>query len=99
MCAREDFRTWGGTVQVAQTLALEGTPESEEEAEHNIRRAIDAAADRLNNTRAVARASYVHPRIPDAYRDGELLDRWKRARRQGDLDRPERLVLSLLTER
>jgi DNA topoisomerase I len=94
----KDFRTWGGTVEVALTLARQGAPGGEREAERNIRRAIDAAADRLNNTRAVARSSYVHPRIPDAYRDGELLDRWKRARRRGDLDRPECLVLALLTK-
>ena len=68
----KDFRTWGGTVLAAVALrGLEGF-ESEAEAKHNVVAAIDKVARRLGNTRAVARRSYVHPAVIDAYVGHEL---------------------------
>jgi DNA topoisomerase-1 len=68
----KDFRTWGGTVLAAVALrALEGF-ESEAEAKRNVVAAIDKVARRLGNTRAVARRSYVHPAVIDAYVGHEL---------------------------
>jgi DNA topoisomerase I len=92
----KDFRTWGGTVEAARTLAELGEPASRKEAEKNVLISIDRAAEKLGNTRAVCRSSYVHPSIPDAYLDGDLLDRWRKARSAGTLDRGERTVLALL---
>ena len=60
----KDFRTWGGTVEAAATLVAMGEPGSRREADRNVLAAIDRAAERLGNTRAVARASYVHPGSP-----------------------------------
>jgi len=66
----KDFRTWAGTVLAAAVLrGLEGF-ESESEAKRNVIAAIDRVARRLGNTRAVARRSYVHPAVVDAYLDG-----------------------------
>jgi DNA topoisomerase I len=93
----KDFRTWGGTVEAAATLVAMGEPGGRREADRNVLAAMDRAAERLGNTRAVARASYVHPRVPEAYVAGELLPRWKQARRRGELDRTERLVLGLVS--
>jgi DNA topoisomerase-1 len=93
----KDFRTWGGTVHAAGVLAALGPAENRRQADRNVLAAMDSAAERLGNTRTVARASYVHPRVPEAYVDGELLERWKHARRRGELDRAERTVLKLVT--
>jgi DNA topoisomerase I len=68
----KDFRTWAGTVLAAVALRhLEGF-ESEAEAKRNVVAAIDRVARRLGNTRAVARRSYVHPAVFDAYMEGAL---------------------------
>jgi DNA topoisomerase-1 len=36
-------------------------------------RAIESVAEKLGNTPAVSRASYVHPQVIDAYLEGDLL--------------------------
>jgi DNA topoisomerase I len=92
----KDFRTWGGTAVAATTLVAIGPATNARQAERNVLEAFDAAAERLNNTRAVCRSCYVHPAVPDAYRTGELFDAWKVARSGHGLDRGERTVLTLL---
>lgn len=72
----KDFRTWGGTVVAAQTLRELGPPADEREAEHNVLVAIDTAAERLGNTRAVCRTSYLDPRVPKAYRFDHFDTAW-----------------------
>ena len=46
-----------------------------------ITRAIKEVAHYLGNTPAVARASYIDPRVFDRYRDGEVIDHRLVARR------------------
>jgi DNA topoisomerase IB len=71
----KDFRTWGATVLAAVALAV-----SEEAAatatgrKRAITRAIKEVAHYLGNTPAIARASYIDPRVFDRYRDGEIID-------------------------
>lgn len=69
----KDFRTWGASVVVAEALRKLGRTDDEDGA---VLQAVDAAAERLGNTRAVARSSYVDPRVIKAYRFGRLLDLW-----------------------
>lgn len=59
----KDFRTWGGSVTALATLR--GLPPTDDERAVASQRieAVDAAAAVLGNTRAVARASYVHPGV------------------------------------
>ena len=70
----KDFRTWGGTVLAAQALAVsaviaaEGTKSARKRAKT---RAIKEVASYLGNTPAVARTSYIDPRIFDRF-DGGL---------------------------
>ncbi len=90
------FRTWGATKIMAAALALDPVPETETEAEKELIGAYDVVASVLGNTRAVARASYVHPVVPEAYTSGELRDVWRRSRRTRTMDRAERCVLKLL---
>jgi DNA topoisomerase IB len=58
----KDFRTWGGTVTAAEALDSSlGPPRSPTDAKRKINAAIDAAAERLNNTRAVCRKELCTP--------------------------------------
>ena len=72
----KDFRTWGATVLVAQHLHDAGPPDADTDADTAVLTAVDAVAERLGNTRAVARSSYVDPRVLKAYRLGRLDDTW-----------------------
>jgi DNA topoisomerase-1 len=70
----KDFRTWHGTVLAAVELARQGAPASKGGAERAIRAAIKRVAERLGNTPAVARSSYVDPRVLDRFRDGKTVE-------------------------
>jgi DNA topoisomerase-1 len=91
----KDFRTWGGSVTAAEGLAGLGPPRTVTEAKRKINAAIDAAAERLNNTRAVCRRSYVNPRVPESYMDGTLDDAFHRARKRSRLSHGESAMLLL----
>ena len=92
----KDFRTWGGTVVAAEALAGLGPARTDREGEANVIAAIDTAALALGNTRAVARACYVHPGVTDAYRDGSLAEAWRQARSRPRFRRPEAAVLTVV---
>jgi len=70
----KDFRTWHGTVLAAVELAGEGPPSSKGGAERAIREAVKRVADRLGNTPAVCRSSYIDPKVLDRFRDGTTID-------------------------
>jgi DNA topoisomerase-1 len=61
----KDFRTWRGTLVAFETLRAR--PADPSDRERDVVAAVDAAADALGNTRAVARAHYVHPQLIDSY--------------------------------
>jgi DNA topoisomerase-1 len=94
----KDFRTWGGSVVAAETLIKLGPPRSDTDAKKKIVAAIDAAAARLNNTRAVCRKSYVNPRVPESYLGGTLDGAFRRPRKQDRLSRSESAVVVVVTE-
>ena len=93
------FRTWGGTVTAAELLAPLPVPEDDTEAKSNEIVALDAAAERLGNTRTVCRNCYIHPHVTTAYREGDLQEAWKAARSSARFSRGERAVLSVLERR
>jgi DNA topoisomerase IB len=67
----KDFRTWHATVLAARTLA-EHDPS---EGRRAVRDAYRVVAERLGNTPAVARDSYIDPRVVDAFLDdGHTVD-------------------------
>ena len=67
----KDFRTWAGTVLAYRALrALQPGDRRAWRAKRNVVEAIRRTADRLGNTPAVARGSYVHPAVLEAYLDG-----------------------------
>jgi DNA topoisomerase-1 len=67
----KDYRTWAGSVFVMAELKKLAFA-SENEAKKHIVATIKAVAERLGNTPAVCRKSYVHPVLLDAYRTGTL---------------------------
>ena len=80
----KDFRTWGGTLLAASALlALEpeelSTPRKAAAA---TRAVVKDVAERLGNTPAVTRSSYIDPRVLDAAEDPELLARVREAGRR-----------------
>lgn len=70
----KDFRTLHGTTTAAAELASLGVQATATARTRAIREAVTRTADRLGNTPAVARASYIDPRVFDRYRDGWLLE-------------------------
>ena len=68
----KDFRTWAGTSIAFEALRDAPPAEGEAAARRAIAEAVDEAAARLGNTRAVAQRSYVHPAVIDAFREGRL---------------------------
>ncbi|MBD7994932.1 DNA topoisomerase IB [Arthrobacter sp. Sa2CUA1] len=70
----KDFRTWQATVSAAMGLARADSPgATKRERERAVAATIRAVAERLGNTPAVARKSYVDPRIVDRFRSGEVI--------------------------
>jgi DNA topoisomerase IB len=70
----KDFRTWGATVMAAIALAVAGPAAGTKTgAKRAITRAVKEVAYYLGNTPAVARASYIDPRVFDRYRDGVVI--------------------------
>jgi len=73
MFSPKDFRTWAGTLIAAVKLAELGATENPQAAEKNVLSAVDAVAERLGNTRDIARASYISPRGIDHYLEGSVV--------------------------
>jgi DNA topoisomerase I len=88
----KDFRTWGGTAIVTETLAT-SEPGADDAV---VLSAIDIAAEQLGNTRAVCRNSYVHPDVVAAAADGRLQERWSSSRSRRHLRRAEVTLLGVV---
>ncbi len=72
----KDFRTWNATVLAAVALSVSGEVAGTKTGrERAIVRAVKEVAHYLGNTPAVCRASYIDPRVFDAYRAGLVIGR------------------------
>jgi DNA topoisomerase-1 len=70
-CSAKDFRTWNATVLAAVALAVAGPVAGTKTGRKRaISRAVNEVAHYLGNTPAVARSSYIDPRVFDRYEDG-----------------------------
>jgi DNA topoisomerase I len=96
----KDFRTWHGTVAAAVALADgEEAASSKAARRRAVRKAAQAASDQLGNSPAVARRSYVDPRVVDRFEAGETIrldGRPPRVNGDEGFRRAERAVLRLL---
>jgi DNA topoisomerase-1 len=96
----KDFRTWHATVIAAAALAETDEPgETKASRKRAVRKAMVEVAEYLGNTPAIARSSYVDPRVIDLYEGGTTIASATRRRyptpdsRQAGL---ERAVLRML---
>ena len=99
----KDFRTWNATVLAAVALAVDGrTAASQRARKRAVNGAVRGVAEVLGNTPAVARRSYIDPRVFDRYLSGWTIG--GAVDRIGSLDGPddrqrgrlEKAVLELL---
>jgi DNA topoisomerase I len=96
----KDFRTWAGTVLAARSLAAIREDRSGKVTNRDLVRAVESVADRLGNTRAVCRKSYIHPAILAAYLEGDTIPPSSGGiNGKGLLSADERAVLMLLERR
>ncbi len=101
----KDFRTWAGTLIAAVKLAELGATEDVKQSQKNVLAAVDAVAERLGNTRDIARSSYISPRVIEHYMEGSVIayysDRIEEviAAEQGDLTEEEQALLELLQKK
>jgi DNA topoisomerase-1 len=98
----KDFRTWGGTLIAAVALAEAPPPETATEAKRRVAAVMRTVGEKLGNTAAVARSSYVSPAVVEQYLDGRTIDDFRPRHlrvvgaRDTDLDPEEQATLSLL---
>lgn len=100
----KDFRTWAGTVLAALALEEFEAFDSETQAKKNVVQAIERVAKQLGNTPTIARQSYVHPQIIDAYLEGSLRESLrkraeKKLKKLRGLEPEEAAVLAFLKGR
>lgn len=69
----KDFRTWAGTLIAAVALAEMELPTSQTAAKRHITKAVKHVATMLGNTPAIAKASYIDPRVLDHYLSGSTI--------------------------
>jgi DNA topoisomerase-1 len=98
----KDFRTWHATVIAAACLAESDEPGgSRASRKRAVVAAMKEVAEFLGNTPALARASYVDPRVVDAYEEGRTIAAATRRTAVTPGERQtilERAVLRLLKE-
>jgi DNA topoisomerase-1 len=98
----KDFRTWGGTLLAAIEFAERGPVEGKGEQKRAVAAVMRRVADRLGNTPAVTRASYVSPAVVEQYLAGRTIEDFRPRHlrivtaRDIGLDREEQATLSLL---
>src|SRR5919199_1239458 len=101
----KDFRTWAGTLIAAVKLAQLGITEDPAQADKNVLAAVDDVANRLGNTKDIARASYISPRVIDHYLEGSVVEHHAEqlekiiAAEQEDLTEAEKALLRLLNKK
>ncbi|RDC55454.1 DNA topoisomerase IB [Pedobacter chinensis] len=98
----KDFRTWGGTLEALRQFSKCAADENWElNTKKTIVNVLDCVAEKLGNTRAVCKSSYVYPMLLKAYEDNKLekylkkMNNHKTVRKLG-LEHDEKVLLSFL---
>jgi DNA topoisomerase I len=98
----KDFRTWHATVIAAASLAASDEPGDTRASRKRAEvAAMKEVAEFLGNTPALARSSYVDPRVVDAYEEGTTIKAATRRKTASPDERQtvlERAVLRLLKD-
>jgi DNA topoisomerase I len=85
----KDLRTWSATVLAAVALADGPVPTSRRGRHRAVLAALDEVAEHLGNTRAVARTSYVDPRVVECFERGSTVAAAVRRAGSTDLSDPD----------
>ncbi len=89
----KDLRTWHGTVLAAQAFVDADPPASEKVVKRVVSAVMKEVAEGLGNTPAVARGSYVDPRVISGYEQGLTISAAvKRADRAGGSDAAQAIL-------
>ncbi|MFF0267171.1 DNA topoisomerase IB [Kribbella sp. NPDC004536] len=78
----KDLRTWTATVHAAVDLAEADPPATKQALNAAVQEMLDEVSDHLGNTPAVARSSYVDPRVLEQFEHGRTIA--ETVRRVGD---------------
>ena len=76
----KDFRTWGGTLLAAEFLEQHDGDGEKPPGKKWLVRDVCSVSERLGNTPAVCRKSYVHPYLLEAYTDPRVWAAWRRTK-------------------
>ena len=100
----KDFRTWAGTVLASLALQELEAFGTKTQAKRNVTAAVKAVSQRLGNTPAVCRKSYIHPAVFEMYLDGTMLEALKQRTEQEFAEtmhtlKPEEAAVMALLER
>ncbi len=98
----KDFRTWHATVIAAEVVALADEPgDTKASRKRAVKQAVMEVSSYLGNTPTIARASYIDPRVLDAYENGDTIVAAARRKYRTPQSRQsglEKAVLELLDE-
>lgn len=98
----KDFRTWGGTLLAAAELAKAARPDTKSARKKAMTTCIKRVAKKLGNTPAIAKSSYINPRIFSVYEApdglGEVAETVKTMKPPKYRSTDEALVLKILSK-
>jgi len=92
----KDFRTFRASAEALAFLAENKDCETAGLRKRAVAKAADRASEILVNTRSVARSSYIHPSVVDAYENGELKPSLFRGRLRAGLNKIESALMRFL---
>lgn len=77
----KDFRTWGGTLLATSAIIKDTLEETASQTARKkaVTAIVKRVAKRLGNTPAIAKGSYIDPRVLDAYEDGVSVPKVRQA--------------------
>lgn len=90
----KDLRTFGASASMVRALVDLHDAGTDRDP---IVEALDTVAERLRDTRAVTRSSYIAPQVTDAFERGELAEIWAASRRAKWRSREESALTKLLS--
>lgn len=88
------FRTWAATVGAAMLLACAEPPTSTAHGRRVVKAAAENVAQYLGNTATIAKSSYIHPIVVEAYFAGVLQDEMRVCLAHASKSRPRHLEVS-----
>jgi DNA topoisomerase-1 len=92
----KDLRTWGASAAMIAEL-MEPDLARGSDSDDPILAAYDGVAERLGNTRDIARSSYVAPRVIESYETGDLQKIWSGCRSSSVFSRAEQCSRKLFS--